>query len=143
VLSALRIHEVMPWLESLVKPGGTAHAGVRGSANEALDSLRDDTCRGCQGKASLACVRCRGLGEEGCSTCAGRGAVRHTCPEADCTASAPARAIGSPPCKTCRGRGYCIDPCSCGGGTVRCGLCQGTGSLTCPVCAASRTEKSP
>jgi HEAT repeat protein len=143
VLSALRIHEVMPWLESLVKPGGTAHAGVRGSANEALDSLRDDTCRGCQGKASLACVRCRGLGEEGCSTCAGRGAVRHTCPEADCTASAPARAIGSPPCKTCRGRGYCIDPCSCGGGTVRCGLCQGTGSLTCPVCVASRTEKSP
>jgi HEAT repeat protein len=143
VLSALKIHESIPWLDSLVGPGGTAHAGVRSSANTALAALLDSTCRGCHGKASLACVRCRGLGEEGCAICAGRGAVRQACPEVDCTATAPARAIGSPPCKTCRGRGFFIDPCSCGGGTVRCGLCQGTGSLYCPVCTAPRPEPEP
>ena len=140
VLSTLRLDESVPWLESLVEANGARHAGVRNAASEALLSLADPLCQACQRKGSISCVRCAGEGEEQCERCLGRGAVRKPCPETDCSAQAPARAIGSAPCKTCRGRSFVVDPCNCGGGTVRCVLCQGTGSLSCPMCATGSEE---
>ena len=134
VLGVLKVHEAAPILERYVETDAAVHAGVRACATEALRELRDTSCKACDGEGAISCARCQGLGEERCDKCGGRGAIRQPCSAPECSAQAPARAIGSAPCKTCRGRGFVIYPCSCGGGTVRCTLCQGTGNLSCPTC---------
>jgi hypothetical protein len=92
---------------------------------------RVQMCPGCAGEGRVSCPACNGQGRRACPYCMGTGYVEQ--PVFD-SGGGPQGAPAAP--RMMR------QPCTCGGGLVRCGQCGGNGILTCPDCAGSGKVKT-
>jgi hypothetical protein len=91
-----------------------------------------ETCSGCNGAGNITCTNCRGWGKVDCPSCNGKGYRERTVTRTE--AGADAQTITR--VETVR------DNCSCFGGKVNCGTCQGHGKVPCRPCAGSGRVKT-